>query len=357
MAALAEGPVIIMGAGAIGGFVGGRMALAGQQVILLDPWAEHVEAIRRDGLRLETPEGIAVARPRALHLHELHLLRRRGETPAAFGILSAKLYDTAWAAQLLASLLPAGVPVLTLQNALVEELVGAIAGPQRVLGGVAGQMDVQLLAPGQVKRSRRTGMAPEPVLKVGETTGRATPRAQAIAARLATAETCVVTTTLWEERWAKLCMNTMTSGVSGIGGLTLKRVLSDAALRPLLLRLAAEALAVGAAMGFEPAKLYGIPAARFPAGAAGDAAALAEIDDALRRQTDSMADDGISGTLQDLRKGRRTEVDFFNGFIAERGAALGVPAFTHAAIAARVRALEAGEGQPDPALLKPLLEG
>lgn len=350
-----DGPVIIMGAGAIGGFVGGRMALAGQQVVLLDAWGEHVEAIRRDGLRVETPEGISVARPQALHLHELHLLRRRGVAAPAFGILSVKLYDTAWGAQLLHGVLPPGAPVLTLQNALVEELVGGICGAQRVLGAVAGQMDVQLLAPGHVKRSRRTGAAPEPVLKVGETTGRVTPRAEAIVARLAAVESCVVTTTLWEERWTKLCMNTATSGVSGVGGVTLKQVLADAAIRPLLLRLAAEALAVGAAMGFVPAKLYGVPAARFPAAVAGDAAALAEIDAALRRQVASMADDGISGTLQDLRKGRRTEVDFFNGFIAERGAALGVPAPTHAAIAARVRALEAGEGVPDRALLDALL--
>ncbi len=346
-----NGPVFILGAGGIGGFVGGRMALAGQDVVLLDPWAEHVEAIRRDGLRVETPEGIAVARPRALHLHELHLLRRRGEAPASFGILAAKLYDTAWGAQLLNGLLPPGAPVLTLQNALVEELVGGICGPQRVLGGVAGQMDVQLLAPGHVKRSRRTGQAPEPVLKVGETTGRATPRAEAIAARLRAAETCVVTTTLWEERWTKLCMNTATTGISGVGGHTLKQVLADPALRPLVLRLAAEALAVGLAMGFQPAKLYGVPATLFPQAVAGDATALATIDAALRWQTDSMADDGISGTLQDLRKGRRTEVDFFNGFIAERGAALGVPTPTQAALAARIRALEAGEGEPAPGLL------
>ena len=342
----AAAPVLIIGAGAIGGFVGGRMALAGQNVILLDPWAEHVEAIRRDGLRIETPEGIAVAHPRALHLHELHLLRRRDEAAPVLGILAAKLYDTAWCAQLLNGLLPSDVPVLTLQNALVEELVGSICGPQRVLGGVAGQMDVQLLAPGHVKRSRRTGAAPEPVLKVGETTGRATPRAEAIAARLRAAETCVVTTTLWEERWTKMCMNTATTGLSALGGISLKQVLSDPALRPVFLRLCAEALAVGAAMGFVPAKLYGVPAALFPAAHNGDAEAAATIAEALKRQTDSMAEDGISGTLQDLRKGRRTEVDFFNGFIADRGAALGIPTPTHAAIATRIRAVEAGANSP-----------
>jgi 2-dehydropantoate 2-reductase len=61
---------------------------------------------------------------------------------------------------------------------------------------------------------------------------------------------------------------------------------------------------------------------------------------------------GRSGTAQDLAKRRRTEVDFMNGYVAERGTACGVPAPTHAAIAALVRRIERGVLEPARDLLK-----
>ena len=59
-----------------------------------------------------------------------------------------------------------------------------------------------------------------------------------------------------------------------------------------------------------------------------------------------MVEGGLSGTLQDLLKGRRTEVDYFNGYVAEQGTGHGVPAPTHAALASCLRRMEAGEIRP-----------
>jgi 2-dehydropantoate 2-reductase len=64
--------------------------------------------------------------------------------------------------------------------------------------------------------------------------------------------------------------------------------------------------------------------------------------DGLRRRPEG----GRSGTAQDLTKRRRTEVEFMNGYVAEQGAACGVPAPTHAAVAALVRRIEHGELAP-----------
>jgi 2-dehydropantoate 2-reductase len=70
--------------------------------------------------------------------------------------------------------------------------------------------------------------------------------------------------------------------------------------------------------------------------------ALGAALDAMAAQAASMVEGGMSGTLQDLSKGRPTEVDFFNGFIAREGERVGRPAPTHARIAAMIGQAERG---------------
>jgi 2-dehydropantoate 2-reductase len=92
--------------------------------------------------------------------------------------------------------------------------------------------------------------------------------------------------------------------------------------------------------------LFGVAPARWAAAQAGDAMALADVMDALAAETASMVEGGQSSTLQDLLKGRRTEVDYFNGYVAAEATRCGVPAPTHAALAATLRHMEGGGARP-----------
>ena len=93
--------IVVVGAGAIGGYTGGNLAHNGFDVTIVDPWPEHVEAIRRDGLSLEgiTPEESVVAHPKMLHLTELQHLAK--ERPIDIAFISVKSYDTEWAATMI----------------------------------------------------------------------------------------------------------------------------------------------------------------------------------------------------------------------------------------------------------------
>ena len=329
---------VILGGGAVGSYVGGMLAAAGVKVVLIDGWPEHVESIRAHGLSIATPEGETLARPEAWHLAEAYRLRTL-EPSAAF--LATKLYDTEWSASLLARWLPANVPVATMQNALVEETVARIVGWGRTLGVIAGGLDVALTGPGVVRRSRRRRASTRPTFKVGEMHGRSTPRAQWLADLLDLVDNAKVTTDLWSERWLKLCANSMTTGLSGLTGLSLREVYTREDTRAIAVKLGAEALAVGRALGFEPAQLFGAPSEAWLAAAAGDAVAHAQAMDALNKQADSMTADGRSGTLQDLLKERPTEVEFFNGFVAAEGKRAGLRVPVNAAVAAMIREAEA----------------
>lgn len=66
--------ITFIGAGAVGGFAGGRIAKMGQDVTLIDSWSEHVEAIKQHGIRLTTPEASDQVPVRALHMHKVQSL-------------------------------------------------------------------------------------------------------------------------------------------------------------------------------------------------------------------------------------------------------------------------------------------
>ena len=75
--------IVIVGAGAVGGYTGAHMAQAGEDVTFIDPWPENVEKIKADGLLITHHQGEEpfTARPGALHLTEVqHLARRRRST-------------------------------------------------------------------------------------------------------------------------------------------------------------------------------------------------------------------------------------------------------------------------------------
>ena len=343
--------IVFMGAGAVGGYVGAGMASCGHDVTLIDPWPAHVDRIKREGMHLGGTQGDRRIPVAALHVTEVQQLAAR---PVDLAFICMKLYDTAWASALIKPYLaPTGV-VVTMQNSLVEESVAEIVGWGRTLGCVASMIAVAMTGPGRIVRNQLPGGDTHTVFRVGEMNGARTARAEAIADLLRTVDSAKVTTNLWGERWSKLVANTMTTGLCGISGMHFNALVEWEPSRRVQIRLAAEAIRIGSALGFGLESIRGMEAAQWLAAADGDAAALARIEASMFALAARRTGEGRSGTAQDLAKGRRTEVDFMNGYVAARGEAAGIPAPTHAAIAALVRRMERGELQPSRALVERL---
>src|ERR1700739_2494310 len=83
--------IAVVGAGAIGGYTGGHLAHNGFDVTLIDPWPEHIETIRRDGLALEgmTQEEFVCARPNTMHLTEVQQLAKEEPIDIAWGAVTS----------------------------------------------------------------------------------------------------------------------------------------------------------------------------------------------------------------------------------------------------------------------------
>lgn len=348
--------IAIVGAGALGGYVGGTLAHHGHDVTLVDPWPEHVEAIRARGLELDgvTPqERFTVSRARALHLTELQAEARR---PFDLAMVSVKSYDTAWATMLIRPYLAAGGYVVSLQNCLNEETIAGVVGWGRTVGVIASLISVDLYEPARIRRTVAKGGDKHTVFRVGEPHGRITPRVEELVALLRLVDSAKPTANLWGERWTKLVQNGMGNGVTAATGLTSEACLSDPAIRRFQVRLAGEAVRVGEALGFQLEPLKGVAPARYAQAAAGDAGALAEVEAAIVPKGAANPRAGIQrpSMAQDILKGRRTEIDAMNGFIAAKGAEAGIPAPSHATLTAIVTRIERGELAPSPALVASL---
>src|SRR4051812_6862496 len=78
--------IAIVGAGAVGGYAGAHMVQAGEDVTFIDPWPEHVEQMRRHGLRVTHASDVAEFQVavRALHITDAQLLAKEAPVYIAF---------------------------------------------------------------------------------------------------------------------------------------------------------------------------------------------------------------------------------------------------------------------------------
>jgi 2-dehydropantoate 2-reductase len=346
--------IVVVGAGAIGGYTGGHMAQAGHDVTFIDGWPEHVEYMRQHGLQLS---GLTPAERHSIPVKAWHVCdvqRFVKEPPIDIAFVCVKSYDTEWATHLIKPYLAPDGYVVSLQNCINEERIAAIVGWGRTVGCIASLVAAELHAPGHVKRTVPLGGDKHIVYRVGEVHGRITPRAQEVAELVRSADSAKVTTNLWGERWSKLVVNSMRNGLSAATGLNgnARDAREDTFL--LSLRLGAEAVRVGQAAGFQLERMLGMEPEVLARAGEGHQDALVEITEIVREGSKKRSDEQRPSMAQDMAKGRRTETDFINGYVAARGTEIGVPAPTHAKMNEAVKRVERGEVTASPAVVKGL---
>ena len=343
--------IAIIGAGAVGSYVGGYLARDGHDLVLIDPWPAHVEAMNAGGLVLEgmSEAECFTARVRAMHLTDVQSLARSGPVDLAF--VCMKSYDTAWATHLIRDYLAPGAFVVSLQNCINEETIAGIVGWGRTVGCIAAKISVELTAPARVKRGVPKGKGDE-VFRVGEVHGRVTPRVQAVATMLASVDGARVTTNLWGERWTKLVANAMRNGICAASGMTANQCDREPITRRLAIRVAGEAVRIGLAQGFDVEKINGRAAQEWVDAVAGNNALVAAMEQEMQASCATRSESSIPSMAQDVNKARRTEIDYINALIVARGEALGIEAPANAGLTVAVKRVERGECAPGLDLLR-----
>jgi 2-dehydropantoate 2-reductase len=306
--------VAVIGAGAMGAIFGAALSAAAE-VWLIDPWAAHVAAIRRDGLQLEGPDGAVRAVP-------LSAVTDPAEAPggADLALIFTKSAATRRAAETARQLLSADGAALTLQNGLGNaEVLADVIGPARTLAGVTAHGGT-VLGPGRV---RHAGEGETHIAGVGDGAasgpGRADPEAVADLLRRAGIPTSV-TDDLDGLIWGKLLVNV------GINALAALLRVPNGVLAEVPACDALMALAVGEAVAVVRARGIALP-----------------YDDPLERvrAVCRATAENRASMFQDVAAGRMTEVDVINGAIVRQGAEAGIPTPVNRMLTDLIHAVEA----------------
>lgn len=284
--------IAVMGAGALGGYFGGRLAAAGHDVSLIARGA-HLAAIRERGLRILSPRG-------DLHLPAITATDDPGTVgPVDVVMFMLKNYDVEDGARAIAPMLGAATMVLTCQNGVsAYDRLGAVIGAERVVPGVA-RIPADVPEPGVINHS---AMWDE--LSFGEVDGRVTPRVEAFRdALLEAGATAVIPENILHDLWQKFISQATLASLTTLTRLDIGPLRSNPDSRALFLAAMAETERVGRAV---------VP--DLPEG----------LVEKAWKSLDKLPGTMHASMLDDLNAGKRLEVDYLSGDVVRLGGEHGV---------------------------------
>jgi 2-dehydropantoate 2-reductase len=333
-------PILIWGAGAIGGTVGAHLVRAGESVVFVDRDADHVAAINATGLGINGPiEEFTVKTPAFLPTQ----LKGRFD----IACLCVKALDTAAAIEALAPFVAEEGCVVSLQNGLNEKVIAAKVGEKRTIGAFV-NFGADYLSPGLVTYAGRGAFV------LGELDGKVTPRIRELHRLFSQFDPrAIVTPNIWGYLWGKLVYGAILFGTA-LTNDSIADCLAAPKYRALFIALAREVETVAMAAGIKMEAFDGFdPAAFMPGGS--EAAAHKSLDDQVTHNRKSAKTH--TGIWRDLAvRKRKTEVDAQIGPIVETGAAKGIPTPLTKRLIALIHDIEDGRRPLDWSTLDALAE-
>lgn len=301
--------IAIFGVGAMGSVYAALFAEAGHEVHAVDVWQDHVDAINRDGLRLEGASGNRV-------IKGIRATTRGGEVGGCeLYVLATKAAGVGAAAKAIAPLMGSESIVLTIQNGLgAGERIARYMSTERVLLGVADGFGASIRAPGFAHHNAMN------LIRLGEMNGGITERLERI-------------TGVWQDAgfnarafddideliWGKYICNVTFSGPCTVFDKTIGELMADPVAWAIARGCALEVYALAKAKGI-----------------------TIKYDDPIEHVTafGNKMPDARPSMLLDHHARRRSEIDAINGMVVEIGRELGIPTPYNEVLTAVIRQRE-----------------
>ena len=320
------GPVVVWGAGAIGGTIGAALARAGEDVIFVDRDADHVAAIKSGGIQIIGPVDPHVASARALMPDQVEGTYDRI-------LLCVKAHDTEAATRSLLPHVARSGYVASVQNGLNERVIAEIVGVERTVGCFV-NFGADYMRPGVVEFGGRGAVV------VGELDGSRTLRIGELHKLLCKFdERAVLTENIWGFLWSKMIYGALLFATA-VTNESIADLLDDPRYRDFFVRFGREVAAVAAAEGVALETFNGFYPEAFLPGASAEIIGRSFDEMVAHNRLSTKSHSGIWRDLA-IRK-RRTEVDAQLGPVVTIGAAHGLKTPITAAVIDAIHAVEDG---------------
>jgi 2-dehydropantoate 2-reductase len=302
--------IAILGVGAMGSVYAGLLADSGHDVWAVDVWKEHVDAIRKNGLRVEGASGDRTVK--------MNATSDASEVKNAdLVIIATKADGVEAAAKSAKAIAKPDAPILTIQNGLGSaDKVAEIVGNERIMIGVVGGFGASMKGPGH---AHHNGWE---FLRLGEMNGGLTPRLETVKAAWEQGGFKVLTfDDIHKMIWEKLICNCTYSGTCALTNLRVGEVQASPSAWSIAAACAAEAYHVANGKGIK-----------------------LDFDDPVRyvREFGAKIPNARPSMLLDHLAGRRAEIDNINGAIPREGHVLGIATPVNSLVVALLRAKESG---------------
>jgi 2-dehydropantoate 2-reductase len=323
--------IIVVGGGAIGGITAALLTQKGENVIVLDADKEHVKGIN-SGLEITGFRELTIP-VKALTPEEFS---SKGYTGwADIVLLAVKGLHTEQALTAILPCMSKTSPVVSLQNGINEETIAKIVGVERTIacsitwGGTN-------KGPGKLIQTTDGGFI------IGQWPTGKSKIVVEIAALLSKAFPTEIADNIIGDRWTKLLITVSLTGVGTCAGLTYGETIASSQACKVALLVITETYDIGDAAGVKFAALMGVS----------PSIVLVhnkeEYEKASKLMEFAFANHGATkpSMWQDIEKGRKTEVDFVNGYVVRKGKELGKPTPANELVTKIVHQIEGGEKQP-----------
>lgn len=301
----------VVGAGSLGTIIGALVTKNGGQIDMIDSYQPTIDALRAKGATvtgtMEFNVPVSALTP--------------GEMEGVYDLFLLTTKQTA-----LHAVLPELLPhmdehtlVLTLQNGIPEELVASYVGAERTAGGAVG-WGATWLEPGVSRLTSTMRVMEHFAFEIGELDGRDTPRIRRAQEVLSLVGHTDILDNLMGIRWSKVLMNATFSGMSAAMADTFGAVLNDETTLRCIAHIADETVRVANACGVRLAPMQGKDFETLKLDSPADIPAKFPFYHEVWDQHVALK----ASMLQDLEKGRPTEIDFINGIVCRKGDEVGI---------------------------------
>ncbi len=327
--------IAVFGVGAIGSVIGAYLTKSGHDPLLIDTWADHVDVMNDRGLRVTAVGDEFTTNVRAIHFGDMAMT---GSFDLIF--LAMKSYDSVWSANLLKNYLNPGGVIVSAQNGVNDDTIASVVGYSNVIGLVI-TIGAGIYDPGHVQR---TSVLNRPAFTLGELNGIKTARIECLSGIMDNVGPSKVTTNLWGERWAKLATNCMSNSLAALTGLGSADIRQEPGVVDQYIKIGSEVVNVGTQMGLQVEPINGIPADLYNK-ALTDQVVMEEVKTRLAEGASQLGD-GRPSMAQDLMKGRKTEIQYLNGYAVSTGLGMGVGAPVNERMTQLIQRMEQGLLEP-----------